>query len=210
MHEVLPYSPPDNRGINRTNLFRKIWTEPRATLSYILANQVDDHISMLFVLGGITRAVGRAITQYPTNKMGGAGTLILAIVGGSISGMITYTGYAWGMSLTGGWLGGKASNAQLKIVLGWALVPTIASLLLLIPTLAVLSGEVISVAGPLLSSLLTMACAFLQIGLGIWATAILLKGVALVQGFTIGRSLANVLLPGAVLVGFILLISAFW
>ncbi|MGI4762116.1 MAG: YIP1 family protein [Janthinobacterium lividum] len=210
MHKVLPYSPPDNGGINRTNLFRKIWTEPRATLSYILANQVDEHVSLLFVLGGITRAIGRAITQYPTNKMGGATTLILAIVGGSISGMITYTGYAWGMSLMGGWLGGKASSDQLKTVIGWALVPTIATLLLLIPTLAVLSDEVSGMAGPLLPNSLALACALLQIGLGIWSTVILLKGVALVQEFTIGRSLVNVLLPGALLIGLILLVSTFW
>jgi hypothetical protein len=210
MHEVLPYSPPNNSGINRTNLFRKIWTKPRATLSYILVNRVDEHVSMLFVLGGITRAVGRAITQYPTNKMGGALTLILAIIGGSISGMITYTSYAWGMSLIGGWLGGKASIDQLKTVLGWALVPTITTLLLLIPTLAALSGEVPGVAGPLLSSPLAVVCAFLQMGLGIWSTVILLKGIALIQKFTIGKSLANVLLPGAVLIGLILLISSFW
>lgn len=209
MHEVLPYSPPTNGGINRANLFRKIWTEPRATLSYVLANRVDEHVSMFFVLGGITRAVGRAITQYPTNKMGGVLTLILAIVGGSISGMITYTSYAWGMSLIGGWLGGKASSDQLKTVLGWALVPTIATLLLLIPILAALSGEVLGVAG-LLFGPLAMACALLQLGLGIWSTIILLKGVALVQGFTIGKSLANVLLPGVVLIGLILLIASFW
>ncbi|RZL13325.1 MAG: hypothetical protein EOO62_08440 [Hymenobacter sp.] len=209
MHEILPYSPPNNGGVNRTNLFRKIWTKPQATLTYILANRVDEHVSMLFVLGGITRAVGRAITQYPTNKMGGALTLILAIVGGSISGMITYTGYAWGMSLIGGWLGGKASSGQLKTVLGWALLPTIATLLLLIPTLAALSGEIPGLAGPLLFGPLAMACALLQIGLGVWSTIILLTGVALVQEFTIGRSLANVLLPGVVLVGLILLIASF-
>jgi len=208
MHEVLPYSPPNNGGINRTNLFRKIWTEPRATLNYILANRINEHVSLLFVLGGIARAVGRAIAQHPTHKMSGAAALVLAIVGGSISGIITYTGYAWGMSLAGGWLGGKATNDQFKIVLGWALVPTIATLLLSIPTLAVLSGEAAST--PLLTHTLLVGGGVLQLGLGVWATIILLKGVALIQGFTIGRSLANVLLPGAVVVGLILLIASFW
>jgi hypothetical protein len=208
MHKVLPYSPPDNGGINRTNLFRKIWTEPQATLSYILANRVDEHVSMLFVLGGIARAMGRAVAQYPTHKMGGAAALVLAIVGGSISGIMTYTGYAWGMRLAGGWLGGKATTDQFKMVLGWALVPTIATLLLSIPTLAVLSGEAGST--PLLTHTLLAGCGLLQLGLGVWATIILLKGVALIQDFTIGRALANVLLPGAVLVGIILLIASFW
>jgi hypothetical protein len=60
--------------------------------------------------------------------MGLSTSLILAIIGGSISGIITYTGYSWGMSLIGGWLGGRATNDQFKIVLGWALVPSIATL----------------------------------------------------------------------------------
>jgi hypothetical protein len=210
MHEVLSYSPPDNGGINRTNLFRKIWTEPRATLSYILANHIDEHVSMLFVLGGITRAVGRAIMHYPTNKVGGSLTLILAIVGGSISGMITYTAYAWGMSLAGGWLGGKASSDQFKTILGWASVPNIAALLLLVPTFIVVSGEATRPLTVFLTNTLEVSCAFLQIGLGIWSTVILLKGVTLIQGFTTGRALANVLLPGALMVGLILAISTFW
>ena len=208
MHEVLPYLPPNNGGINRTNLFRKIWTEPQATLRYILANRVEEHVSMFFVLGGIARAVGRAIAQHPTHKTGGAAALVFAIIGGSISGMITYTSYAWGMSLIGGWLGGKATNDQFKLVLGWALVPTIAALLLLIPTLSALSGEFAST--PLLTSTLLIGCGLAQLGLGIWSSVILVKGVLLIQSFTVGRALANVLLPGAIVVGLILLIASFW
>jgi len=210
MHEVLPYSPPDNGGINRTNLFHKIWTEPRATLSYILAHHIAEHVAMLFVLGGITRAVGRAIMHYPTNKMGGSLTLILAIVGGSISGMITYTVYAWGMSLAGAWLGGKANTDQFKTILGWASIPSIAALLPLVPTLAVVSGEATSPPTPLLADALQTGCGLLQIGLSLWSTLILLKGVVLIQGFTRGRALANMLLPGGILVGLLLLISLFW
>ena len=208
MHEVLPYSPPDNGGINRTNLFRKIWTEPGATLSYILANRIDEHVSLLFVLGGIVRAVGRAIAQHPTHKMSGAAALVLAIIGGSISGIITYTGYSWGMSLIGGWLGGRATNDQFKIVLGWALVPSIATLAFLIPALSVLGGEFAST--PLLANVLLIGCGLAQIGLGIWSSIILIKGVVLIQNFGVGRALANVVLPGAVVIGLILLIASFW
>jgi hypothetical protein len=208
MHKVLPYLPPDNGGINRSNLLRKIWTKPQAVLIYVLANQIDEQVSLFFVLGGIARAVARAVTQYPTHKLGGSAALLLAIVSGSISGMITYTGYSWGMSLIGGWLGGKAPNAQFKIVLGWALIPSITTLLFLIPALSALSGEFAST--PLLTNTLLVGCGLAQIGLAIWSTVILLKGVALIQGFTIGRSLANVLLPGIIVVGLILLIASFW
>jgi hypothetical protein len=208
MHEILPYSPPDNGGINKTNLLRKIWTEPQATLSYILANHIDEHVSLFFVLGGIARAVARAVAQYPNHKMGASAALIFALIGGSISGIITYTAYSWGMNLIGSWLGGKATNDQFKMVLGWALVPSIATLLFLIPALAALGGEFAST--PLLTDTLLAACGLAQIGLGIWASVLLIKGVIIIQGFSLGRSLANVVLPGAVVIGLVLLIASFW
>jgi hypothetical protein len=50
MHEVLPYLPPDNGGINKTNLLRKIWTKPQATLVYLLDKHSDEHISLFLYL----------------------------------------------------------------------------------------------------------------------------------------------------------------
>lgn len=211
MHEVLPYPPPDNDGINKTNLLWKIWTKPQATLAYLLDKHIDEHVSLFFVLGGIARAVARAAAQYSahsTHKMSASAALIFAIIGGSISGIITYTGYSWGMSLIGGWLGGRATNDQFKIVLGWALVPSIATLAFLIPALSVLGGEFAST--PLLTNTLLIGCGLAQIGLGIWSSVILLKGVVLIQKFGVGRALANVVLPGAVVIGLILLIASFW
>lgn len=211
MHEVLPYSPPDNGGINKTNLLRKIWTKPRATLAYLLDKHIDEHVSLFFVLGGIARAVVRATAQYAahsTHKMSISAALLFAIIGGSISGIMTYTGYSWGMSLIGSWLGGRATNNEFKIVLGWALVPSIATLAFLIPALAVLNSEFAST--PLLANTLLTGCGLAQIGLGIWSSIILIKGVVLIQNFGIGRALANVVLPGAVVIGLILLIASFW
>jgi hypothetical protein len=211
MHEILPYSPPDNGGINKTNLLRKIWTKPRATLAYLLDKHIDEHVSLLFVLGGIARAVARVAAQYSTqstHKMGVSAALLLAVIGGSISGIITYTGYSWGMSLVGGWLGGKATNDQFKIVLGWALVPSIATLIFLFPALSALNGEFAST--PLLVHTLLAGCGLAQVGLGIWSSIILTKGVILIQNFGVGRALANVVLPGVVVIGMILLMASFW
>ena len=202
MHESSSYPAPASGNITKDNLLRKIWTEPQATLRYILARCPDEYVMRLFVLGGITRAVGRAISQHPGHQMSAAGSLIFAIIGGSISGVVTYTAYAWGMSLTGDWLGGKASSDQCKTVIAWASVPTIASLVLLLPTLAVLGGEGPSL--PRLPNAMLLGCGLIQIVLGGWSTIILLKGVALIQGFSLGRSLVNVLLPGVLLLAGIL------
>ena len=164
---------------------------------------------MLFVLGGIARAVGRA-ASHPASKTNAAGLLLLAVVGGSISGIMTYTIYAWGLSLTGRWLGGKASTAQFKTVLGWALVPLISSLALLIPTLAVLGGEAPMLPISLPPSALVIGCGVLQLVLSTWSVTILLQGITLIQPFGIGKALLNMLLPGGLVIGAFLAFTALW
>lgn len=207
MHEILPYSAPNKGGINRTTLLRKIWTEPQATLTYLVANSIDEHVSLLFVLGGIARAVSRAAAGAPS-KTGASAALLFAVIGGSISGIITYTAYSWAMSLVGGWLGGKASTYQFKIVLSWALIPTIATLLFSVPILYLFDGA--SVSNSLLTDALLTGCSLAQLGLSIWAVIILIKGVMIIQRFEVGRALANMVLPGVAVVGVIVLIASFW
>lgn len=210
MQESSPYLSPESGNITKANLLRKIWLEPQATLRYVLARCPDEYVTRLFILGGIARAVGRAAGHYPGSKLSVAASLVFALVGGSISGMVTYTAYAWAMRLLGGWLGGKASSNQFKTVLGWALVPAATALLLLLPALAIQSGELPIPKLTWLPNTLLIGCGLAEIVLGSWSTIILVQGVALIQGFTLSRALANVLLPGTVLLGTILLIATFY
>ncbi|MGI4741888.1 MAG: YIP1 family protein [Janthinobacterium lividum] len=210
MHRVLPYSESDYEGIGKHNLLTSIWRRPRATLVFILAKQPDEYISILFFLGGIARAVERAISQQRSDKMSVGAMLLLAIVMGSTSGWITSSLYAWGMTIVGRWLGGTDDNDQFKTVLAWAQVPSIAGLLLLVPALVVFKGDSlreVRLAYPLLTHSVWLVVGLVEVGLGSWSVAILLKGVALIQGFSTARALANILLPGSLVVAFIFLIA---
>lgn len=210
MHEVLPYSESNYAGISKRKLLTSIWRRPQATLAFILAKCPDDYISVLFFLGGIARAMERAISQQRSDKMDVGTMLLLAIVMGSISGWITSSMYAWGMTIVGRWLGGIADNDKFRTVLAWAQVPSIAGLLLLWPALVLLKDESfreVRLAYPLLTSSILPLLLLAKIVLGSWSVAILLKGVALIQGFSPARALVNILLPGSLVVAFILLIA---
>jgi hypothetical protein len=210
MHKVLPYSESDYADISKRKLLASIWRRPRATLAFILAKYPDDYISVLFFLGGIARAVERAISQQGSDKMDVGTTLLLAIVLGSISGWITSSMYAWGMTIVGRWLGGIDDSNRFRTVLAWAQVPSIAGLLLLWPALVLLKDESfheVRLAYPLLISSVRPLLLLAKIVLGSWSVAILLKGVALIQGFSPTRALVNILLPGSFVVAFILLIA---
>jgi hypothetical protein len=210
MHKVLPYSENDYEGIGKHNLLTSIWRRPRATLVFILAKCPDDYISILFFLGGIARAMERAISQQQSPQTNVGTTLLLAIVVGSISGWITSSMYAWGMTIVSRWLGGTDDNDKFRTVLAWAQVPSIAGLLLLWPALVFLkddSWHEARQAYPLLTYSVLPTLFVAKIVLGSWSVAVLLKGVALIQGFTMTRALANILLPGSLVIAFILLIA---
>nr|GFD29320.1 hypothetical protein [Tanacetum cinerariifolium] len=148
--------------------------------------------------------------QQQNGKTSAGAILLLAIVMGSISGWITSSLYAWGLTIVGRWLGGEADNERFKTVLAWAQVPVATGLLLLWPALVFLkdgSFQALRQAYPLLTSGVLPLLFAAKVVLGSWSVAILLKGVILIQGFSPGRALANMLLPGALVVAFILLIA---
>ena len=200
----------DFAGVNEHNLLRKIWTVPQATLSFILAKCPDKHLPVLLILGGAVRALDRVVRQHDTGKQVVVNGITIGVILGTLSSWLTYYCYAWGLSLTGSWFGGRATTDQLRTILAWALVPSVASFALLLPQVAMLEDDSFRreygayfVEG---SSVL-MLCWIGQLVLSIWSVIILLKGIALVQGFELGKSILNMLLPGMLIVSAILLIA---
>lgn len=197
----------EEASITERNLLQKIWFHPTATLRFILANCPDKYILTLLVLGGIVRAIDRATKQHQGDTMSTTGVLLLALVGGGLFGWATYLLYAWGMRVTGQWLGGRSDYDTFRIVLAWALVPSITTLLFLVPEVAVFGDSLFKSdleIHSLASRTLAIASGLAQLVLSIWTFVILLRGIMLVQNFSVGRALANMLLPGGLVVGVIL------
>ncbi len=210
MEDDLLESKTDSAEVNEHNLLFKIWTVPQATLSFILAKCSDRHLTVLLILGGAVRALDRVVGRHGAGKQVAANGITIGIIFGTLSGWLTYYCYAWGLSLTGRWLGGRATTDQLRTVLAWALVPSVASLALLLPQVAVLEDDSFRhVYGAYFmdGSSVLLLCQIGQLILSIWSVIILLKGIALVQGFGMGKSILNMLLPGTLIVVAILLIA---
>jgi hypothetical protein len=213
MQEALPESEATRPAISEDTLLSKLWTQPKATLTYILGYCPDKYLSVLFMLGGIVRALDRASSKHEGDHFSTAGIIALAVIGGSISGWISYSLYAWGMRVAGNWLGGRASTEEFKTITAWSLVPSIVGLLFLIPEVAILGDSLFKrnqeVASLLESSILTM-CALGEAALAIWSFVLLVKGTQIIQDFSVGRALANIVLPAiVVIVPILLLVLAF-
>lgn len=132
--------------------------------------------------------------------------LLLALVGGGLFGWITYLLYAWGMSVTGQWLRGRSNYDTFRTVLAWSLVPSITTLLFLMPEVAVFGDSLFKsdlVVYSLASRTLAIAGGLAQLVFSIWSLVILIKGIMLVQNFSLGRALANMILPGGIVIAFV-------
>jgi len=203
MHPDTQVSGFGNSGVRANNVLVKIWLHPRATLRYILVHCPYKHVTQLFLLGGIARAVGRISGQHAADVSGRV--LLAATVGGAF-GWLTFWAYAWGLSLTGQWPGGRATTALFRTVVAWALLPTVLSLLptglaLDIQSENAFRREVLDL--PISSETQLLILASIQLLLAAWTVAIMLSGIQLVQGFSWGRAVLNMLLPGGILVAVI-------
>ncbi|TGE21080.1 Yip1 family protein [Hymenobacter metallicola] len=200
----------DYQEIREENVLSQIWLKPTRTLAYILHNQPDKYVLPLLVLGGITRAIDRAGLKDMGDKMPTATILLMAVIGGGLFGWVSYFIYAWLLSATGRWLQGSASSANFRTVIAWALVPSVVSLLLVIPETVIFGDDLFKsepVNDSTFNNVMWLVFGLLQMTLGIWTLVILIKGTALLQNFTIGKSLLNLLLPALVIFVPVLIIA---
>ena len=106
--------------------------------------------------------------------------------------------YAWALSLTGDWIGGRAKSESYLTVLAWSNVPSALSLIFYIPIVLFFGKDIINTDIEFENILAEIAFAVLGLAaviLGIWSLVILVKGIALIQDFSIGQAILNALLP---------------
>lgn len=185
------------------NPFLSIWSRPTKTLSFVLQNQPRKYINLLFVLGGIVKALDRALEKAGADSSF-MELIFLPVILGAAFGWISYYLMAYFISIAGDWLKGKADTADYRTVLAWALLPSLLGALIFIPRWIIFYETAGPNAGE--GQILNYIDAFLQfiqIILGIWTFVIFVKGVKVIQNFSTLRALLNILLPVIVVLGII-------
>ncbi|AMM50318.1 hypothetical protein TH61_02780 [Rufibacter sp. DG15C] len=188
--------------IDRENILVSIWLSPTDTLQYILRYCPHQHLTILFILGGIVRAIDRASAQNAGDRLPTYAVILFSVAGGALFGWMFYYLYAWALRVTGGWLGGKAKLYEFRTVLAWSLVPSIASLFLLLPEILIFEDDVFKSSSSEASTFhSTMWIVFgaMQLTLNIWTFVILVNGISIIQNFSSARATFNAILPGLVL-----------
>lgn len=204
-------STPQPEFISDQQLFAKIWTSPREVFTYINDHKFEKYLYLLLILAGISRTFDRASLKNMGDNFSLWGVLAFCIIVGAIFGWITYYLYSALIIWTGKWLDGKGDTKSILRVLSFALIPSIAALLLLVPQIMIYGNEVFKsdgdiTSGGLVLNVIVYSSMFLEFALGIWSLVLCVIAVSEVQKLSIGKSILNILLPVIVIMIPILII----
>ncbi|MDO5664314.1 MAG: Yip1 family protein [Bacteroidia bacterium] len=195
----------ESSSLTDKDLFTKIWTSPRQVFKYINDNHYDKYVILLLVLSGISRAFSRASMKNMGDEMSIWAILGFSIFLGGLLGWISYYIYAALISWTGKWLKGQGDTSSILRIVSYAMIPSIITLIFLIPQIGIYGVEIFKKDGDitsagLLSNIFVYGSMILEFILGIWTIVFCVVGISEVQKLSIGKSILNLLLPGIVIV----------
>ena len=132
-----------------------------------------------------------------------AAILSLALLVGSLGGLLSMWVYSHLIRLSGRLLGGVASREQIKAAMAWAAVPSVTASVLWIPKLLLFGDELFRSETPRMDESRWASGAWVgfvsvELVLGVWTVVLLCNTVAEVQGYrSAWRGLGNMTLAGA-------------
>ncbi len=181
-------------------IFSKIWFSPREVFKYIRYRNYDKYVTVLLILAGVSRAFDKAADKGMGDTMSLWGIIGLCVFVGGVVGWCISGIYAGLINWTGKWLKGQGDTKSILNVMAYAYIPSILSLILLVPELSIYGVEIFKTNGDIISAgissnILFYGALIIEAILGVWTVVLLIIGVAETQQFSIGKAIVNLLLP---------------
>jgi len=187
--------------VSPKNAWKYIWIYPRQVFQSALRNFPGKYVALIFALSGVSLdySINRFSETFNSSRIL---ALSFTLVGSMILSYIINELFSWLLSEAGKFFGGAASFKEMRTILAWSLIPTVAASVLSAGDIIVRVQSSVSQDVPIkssfLASLLT-ALSTIQFALGIWTFILLMVGVKTVQNFSYFKSILNMLLPFLVL-----------
>ena len=186
-------------------VFTKIWLSPREVFQFIEDKKYEKYLPYLLILGGISNAFDNAASKCFGDSMSLLMVIGVCIFVGGVLGWISFYIYAALMSWTGKWIKGHADTASLLRMTAHSMVPAIAALVLLIPQIAIGGNTIfqstIEMADmSMLETIIFYSVLCIELVLGMWTLVLFVIGISVVQKFSIGKAILNMILPALVII----------
>lgn len=177
-----------------------VWHAPGDTIERIIAGNPKRHVLGLAALAGVLWMISHVLDIGAARDIFHWKIALLVIVVGCLVGIINLYLCALLLAWAGKLVRGRASALQIRAVIAWAFVPLVASLLIL----------VMSLAGLAIVGVDTTQTAQIVAGIfGIWSVIAMIIMLSRVQGFGPVRAVLNFVLGVIFLFGVSLLIRTF-
>ncbi|PJA75124.1 hypothetical protein CO151_07350 [bacterium CG_4_9_14_3_um_filter_65_15] len=198
-------SPPPEPDAGPFRPLQDIWLAPRATIRRLVDYDPGYMVIPLVMLAGIAEALGRASSRDSGDEMSLFLIILLALIGGPLSGLISVWASSHLLLFTGRWMDGVATRDHLRTAVAWSAVPAVAVLGLTMLEIVIFGDELFRSVTPRLDAspglgILIFLFALVEGALSIWSVVILAKTVAEVQGFSSAwKGLGNVVMSALVI-----------
>ena len=184
------------------NPLLSIWLSPKKTFTHVLNQHPGAAIYILAALFGIIRVLDQASKRGLGDHMGFIGVFVIAILLGSISGIIGMGIFGGIISLVSKWLGGSADGESLRVVYAWSSLPAIISFLLVLPFILIFHKTWFLSNSDWMSTpiaLLILLIGLILVPFRIWQFVLLVIGVKEANQFSVWRAIGALVLPLAVI-----------
>ncbi|MGE4595128.1 MAG: YIP1 family protein [Gammaproteobacteria bacterium] len=199
----------ENEQQTSFNPYKSIWLQPRSTIQYIVDTNPTYLVLALLALTGVAYGISAASAEGWGYDMSLLWVfLIIAAIFPLITILLLYI--VSGLTCwTGKWLGGKATQEQIRAAYAWSYIPIIATIALYVPLFMFYGFDLfnyqhITFSDPLpmvpaQSGVAFVIVAIAEVVLNVWSFVIALHCLGQVQGFSAWRALGNQALTALVL-----------
>lgn len=202
-------NPYENKSdlVEEVNLWTSIWIEPKKAMRSAITHEKKQLVTILIIITGIINFLDRAIGENLGDSMPFLVILLLAIVGGAITGFIGWWILSGLATLIGKWLGGTGTYQEMKIVVGISYIPIALSGVIYIFDLLFLGSSLFKdVEISVLQVIWLLLSSSISVVLSCWSIFLLIKGVAEAHRFSSWKALLALILPYILLFAAIMLL----
>lgn len=198
-----------------TEIFTKIWIQPRLVFRYINYHSYDKFVPYLVILAGIYRAFDNAMEKHSGENFSLFSVLFLAIIFGGLLGWISYYIYAALISFTGKWIGGIVNTRAIFNMMAHGMTPSIIALFLFSIQIIIHGNNVFMIGYDTIledfeENSISVILIILQLIFTIYTVFLCVIGLSEIQNFSIWKSILNFLLPILMIVVPVVLILLFF
>jgi len=193
---------------------RSVWFDPSQTIARIAHENPGYRLFVLPILAGFAVLPTTALFSTEDNAIVSGIFLSTLLTFGPVLEVLQVLVGAYLIRATGVWLGGKAGVESIQAAIAWGNVPIVALAILGIPLMAFsafyaeFTGVPLSANQSSLVTVIGIVLIIIQVVIVAWSIGIFWKGLATVQGYSVGRAILNSILAWTVVAAIVVIGAA--